>query len=80
MAKKDFQKEHIALEMTEKAKNNIFDRCIVYGKVSIAGTGNKMKRTIIYQFTQKHPIIFWITLIASVLTIMGFFIQILILN
>lgn len=69
--------EHTAIEITDKAKNNVFEDCNVYGKVKMAGSGNKMIRTNIYQFTKEHPFIFWITLIASLATIIGFVMQIL---
>lgn len=62
-------KEHIAVELTKAARNNSFVDSKIYGGVKIAGSGNKFVRTNIYKFKREHPLLFWIGVSASVVTI-----------
>lgn len=67
---------HTAVEMTEKAKNNIFVDCEINGSVKMAGIGNKMIRTKINLFKKEHPFFFWLGVFASITGIIGFIFQI----
>jgi hypothetical protein len=64
-------KEKITVDILKTAKNCTFDKCKIYGRVRIAGTGIKMIKTKIYQLEKEHPFFFWLGVVASVLGILN---------
>jgi hypothetical protein len=70
------EKERIALHITKDAKDNTFVDSKIIGGVKIAGTGNKMIRTEIFQFRRDHPKQFW-TIIGVLLTAIGIVVAVL---
>lgn len=61
----------MSLLITEEAKNNKFEDCVSYGKTEIRGKGNSFIRTKFIEYKKEHPVIFWIGLVSSILSILG---------
>lgn len=68
--------DKIALLITEKAKDTTIIDCDINGGVENYGERTRIIRTRIKIFRQEHSVIYWITIIASVVTIVGFIWQV----
>lgn len=66
MNKKD--KNRIAVKMTESARGNVFINSQINGQLELAGQDNNFIETKIGEIKEKHPILFWITTIISIVT------------
>lgn len=55
----DSSREHVAVKLTESARNNVFVNSQIHGNVEIAGHGNSFIETKINILKEKHPFWFW---------------------
>lgn len=62
-------KNHIAVNITEKAKGNLFIDSEIHGGVRIAGQDNSFLRTRISKIRHKHPFWFWLGIFGTTITI-----------
>lgn len=60
---------HVAVKMTESARNNVFINSQIHGRVEIAGQGNSFIETKINTLKEKHPFWFWFTAIGTLIGI-----------
>ncbi len=60
---------HVALEITETAKNNRFTDTTVHGNIKLAGENNSFIRTTIFSIKREHPLLFWLGVVASIIGI-----------
>ena len=63
---------HVAVRMTESARNNVFINSHIHGGVEIAGEGNRFIETTINTLKEKekkHPFWFWFTTIGTLIGI-----------
>ncbi|MBI4087850.1 hypothetical protein HY418_00495 [Candidatus Kaiserbacteria bacterium] len=67
MSKK--RKEHIAVKMTESARGNVFINSQINGGLELAGQDNNFIETKIGEIKQKHPVWFWVTVMATLIGI-----------
>ena len=64
------KKEHVALKMTESAKNNVFINSPIHGQLELSGQNNKFINSKISVFKQKHPFQFWVGVISFITGLM----------
>ncbi len=55
----DSGRGHVAVKMTESARNNVFINSQIHGGMEIAGQGNNFIETKINPLKEKHPFWFW---------------------
>lgn len=65
-------KKNLAVDITEKASDTKFVDCEIGGKVRNSGKRTTFIRTKISLFKREHPILFWLGVIASIITIISF--------
>lgn len=63
-------KNNPALIIAKEARNNTFVDCDIHG-AKVYGAGTKMIRTKIHQFKQEHAFTYWLSIVASLATIVG---------
>ncbi len=65
----DENNAHIALEVTDSAKNNTFIDCEVKGGARVGGAGNQFIRTNVDSIKREHPFLYGVGVIGAVVGI-----------
>jgi len=65
-------RNHTAVDITKEASDTSFIDCKIGGTVKNAGKRSRFIRTEISLFKKEHPLVYYLTIIASIIAIIDF--------